>query len=211
MIDLKFDQDGLIPAIVQDAGSGRVSMLAYMNRESLELTLSRGESWFYSRSRGELWRKGAASGHTQKVISVTADCDGDALLLQVEQRGPACHTGAAGCFYHDLQQNEPLPERGFLFKLEEIIASRKAERPKGSYVAGLFEQGLDRMLKKIAEEAGEVVIAAKNEDRDELVYEAGDLLFHLLVVLAEREIGLSEVMSELARRSRGPRIEEKND
>ncbi len=210
MTDLKFDRDGLIPAVVQDTCSRRVLMLAYMNRQALEMTLSRGETWFYSRSRGELWHKGATSGHTQKVISVAADCDGDALLVRVEQQGPACHTGAAGCFYRILQQKEPLPEADFLSELEQIIASRKVERPEGSYVAGLFERGLDRILKKIAEEAGEVVIAAKNADRSELIYEAGDLLFHLLVLLAQREVGLSEVLAGLARRH-GRRKEEKND
>lgn len=210
MIDLKYDRDGLIPAVVQDACSGRVLMLACLNRESLELTLSRGETWFYSRSRRELWHKGATSGHTQKVISVEADCDGDALLLRVEQQGPACHTGAASCFFRPIQQNRSLPEQDFLYALEAIIASRRAERPEGSYVAGLFNQGLDRILKKITEEAGEVVIAAKNSDRSELVYEAGDLLFHLLVALSEREIALSEVVEGLARRH-GKRKEQNND
>jgi phosphoribosyl-AMP cyclohydrolase / phosphoribosyl-ATP pyrophosphohydrolase len=200
MNELKFNEAGLIPAIVQDAGSGQVLMLAYMNSESLQKTIDSGETWFFSRSRGKLWHKGETSGHTQKVVNIRYDCDCDALLLQVEQHGPACHTGAAGCFYRTLWGVDASARADFLFELERIIGARKAERPKGSYVAGLFDKGVDRILKKVGEEAGEVIIAAKNEDRSELIYEAGDLMFHLLVLLAAKDVSVTEVLSELARR-----------
>ncbi len=211
MQKLKYDENGLIPAIVQDARDGRVLMLAYMNEEALQKTLEAGETWFYSRSRRKLWHKGETSGHTQAVRSIAYDCDADALLIQVEQQGSACHTGAASCFYRKLHTRGAAPEGSFLPELERIIAERKAEMPEGSYVAGLLSQGLDRILKKIAEEAGEVIIAAKNEGRDELIYECGDLLFHLLVLLAAKNITLAEISSELARRHRPDKEEKNND
>ena len=200
--NLKFDEKGLIPAVVQDAQTGRVLMLAYMNEESLTKTVQSGETWFFSRSRNELWHKGATSGHIQTVRRIDYDCDGDTLLVQVEQKGAACHTGAATCFYQSLSGGEYLDEGNFLPELERIIAERKVNKPEGSYVATLFDKGLDRILKKVGEEAGEVIIAAKNEDRDELIYESGDLLFHLLVLLAEKDVAVAEVLSELARRHR---------
>ncbi|EEG77683.1 bifunctional phosphoribosyl-AMP cyclohydrolase/phosphoribosyl-ATP diphosphatase HisIE [Dethiobacter alkaliphilus] len=200
--NLKFDQNGLIPAVVQDAETGRVLMLAYMNEESLKKTVETGETWFFSRSRNELWHKGATSGHIQKVRRIDFDCDKDALLVQVEQTGVACHTGAATCFYQSLSGAENLDIGNFLPELERIIAERKVNKPEGSYVAKLFDKGLDRILKKVGEEAGEVIIAAKNEDRNELIYESGDLIFHLLVLLAEKDVAVSEVLSELARRHR---------
>lgn len=203
MTQLKFDAAGLIPAIVQDVHTGRVLMLAYMNEESLQRTKETGMTWFYSRSRGELWHKGATSGHIQAVQRIDCDCDGDTLLIQVEQTGCACHTGAASCFYTTLAgEAAELPADNFLPELERIIAGRKAEMPEGSYVAKLFEKGLDRILKKIGEEAGEVIIAAKNEDRGELIYETGDLIFHLMVLLAEKDVALAEVLAELAGRHR---------
>jgi phosphoribosyl-ATP pyrophosphohydrolase/phosphoribosyl-AMP cyclohydrolase len=208
---LMYDENGLIPAIIQDARDGRVLMLAYMNEEALQKTLEAGETWFYSRSRRKLWHKGETSGHTQAVRSIAYDCDADALLIQVEQKGSACHTGAASCFYRKLHMRGAVPEGSFLPELERIIAERKAEMPEGSYVAGLFRQGLDRILKKIAEEAGEVIIAAKNEEGNELIYECGDLLFHLLVLLAAKNITLAEISSELARRHRPDKSEEKNN
>jgi phosphoribosyl-AMP cyclohydrolase / phosphoribosyl-ATP pyrophosphohydrolase len=191
MIELKFDErSGLIPTVVQDAVTGRVLMLAYMNEESLKKTVESGETWFYSRSRGMLWHKGATSGHIQKVQSIEYDCDGDALLIHVELRGPACHTGNTTCFYRTLC-GEKMPRAGsFLAELEKIIRERKSSRPEGSYTADLFEQGLDSILKKVGEEAGEVIIAAKNEDHHELIYEAGDLLYHLLVLLAQKYVAL---------------------
>ncbi|MCR3923538.1 MAG: bifunctional phosphoribosyl-AMP cyclohydrolase/phosphoribosyl-ATP diphosphatase HisIE [Firmicutes bacterium] len=198
--ELKFDDTGLIPAVVQDAHSGRVLMLAYMNEESLTQTITTGQTWFYSRSRGELWHKGATSGHIQTVKRIDYDCDGDALLLQVEQTGGACHTGAVTCFYRTLSEVEAVEKSQFLSELERIIAERKVNMPQNSYVAKLFAGGLDRILKKVGEEAGEVIIAAKNEDRNELIYESGDLFFHLLVLLAQKDIAVSEVMAELARR-----------
>ena len=201
MIELKFDErSGLIPAVVQDAGTGRVLMLAYMNEESLKKMVETGETWFYSRSRRVLWHKGATSGHIQKVQSIDYDCDGDALLIHVEPRGPACHTGNTTCFYRTLCGEETPRAGSSLAELEKIIRDRKSSRPEGSYTADLFEQGLDCILKKVGEEAGEVIIAAKNEDRHELIYEAGDLLYHLLVLLAQKDVALEEVETELERR-----------
>lgn len=202
MTDLKFDASGLIPAVVQDVDTGRVLMLAYMNRESLKKTLETGETWFYSRSRQELWHKGATSGHIQTVRRIEYDCDGDALLVQVEQCGVACHTGNATCFHRTLSGPDENAAGNFLAELEKIIAERKKNRPDGSYTAKLLEKGIDRILKKVGEEAAEVIIAAKNEERSELVYEAGDLLYHLLVLLAQKEVALAEIMEELARRHR---------
>jgi phosphoribosyl-ATP pyrophosphohydrolase/phosphoribosyl-AMP cyclohydrolase len=200
MTKLKFDENGLVPAVVQDAYSNHVLMVAYMNEESLKKTMETGQTWFYSRSRQELWHKGATSGHVQMVKRIDYDCDGDALLLQVEQVGGACHTGASSCFYRTLSGGAQPEADNFLPELERIIAERKVNRPEGSYVAKLFDKGLDKILKKIGEEAGEVIIAAKNEDRNELIYESGDLLFHLIVLLAEKDVALSEVLKELAGR-----------
>ncbi|MEF3304322.1 bifunctional phosphoribosyl-AMP cyclohydrolase/phosphoribosyl-ATP diphosphatase HisIE [Paenibacillus sp. GYB003] len=206
---IKWDGQGLVPAIVQDAVSKEVLMLAYMNKESLRLTLESGETWFWSRSRSELWHKGATSGHIQKVRSLRYDCDGDTLLVKVEQTGPACHTGAYSCFH-----NEAAPSAAaavadrpsdagrydILDKLEAIIAQRDAERPEGAYTTYLFDKGVDKMLKKVGEEAAEVIIAAKNRSHEELRYEASDLIFHLLVLLREQKLPLDDVLAELARR-----------
>jgi phosphoribosyl-ATP pyrophosphohydrolase/phosphoribosyl-AMP cyclohydrolase len=215
MTELKYNENGLIPAIVQDVLTGKVLMLAYMNEQSLRRTLETGETWFYSRSRGQLWHKGETSGHIQKVRRISYDCDGDALLVAVEQCGAACHTGAASCFFRSLPGAEGEVRENFLAELEEIISARKVMKPEGSYVAGLFDRGLDRILKKVGEEAGEVIIAAKNEDRNELIYETGDLLFHVLVLLVQKEVALSEVLAELSRRHKpaaaGKGGEENND
>ena len=206
---IKWDENGLVPAIVQDAASKDVLMMAYMNRDSLKLTLETGETWFWSRSRNELWHKGATSGHIQKVRSVKADCDGDTLLVTVDQTGPACHTGAYSCFHRDVS---PQPSSdaaapaedggrfGILSVLETVIAKRDAERPEGAYTTYLFEKGLDKILKKVGEETAEVIIAAKNRSPDELRYETSDLIFHLLVLLREQRLPLDEVMRELATR-----------
>lgn len=203
---IKWDGQGLVPAIVQDAVSKEVLMLAYMNRESLGLTLESGETWFWSRSRSELWHKGATSGHIQKVRSLRYDCDGDTLLVTVEQAGPACHTGAYSCFFNDASGkdastgSQPAGRFDILEKLEAIIAQRDAERPEGAYTTYLFEKGVDKILKKVGEEAGEVIIAAKNRSHEELRYEVSDLFFHVMVLLREQKLPLDDIMAELARR-----------
>jgi phosphoribosyl-ATP pyrophosphohydrolase/phosphoribosyl-AMP cyclohydrolase len=208
---ITFDADGLVPAIVQDAVSKEVLMLAYMNQESLERTIESGQTWFWSRSRQELWNKGATSGHTQQVKSLRYDCDADTLLVLVEQQGPACHTGTYSCFTHELplEQTEAKTSSAametsdrfaILSSLESIIASRDAERPEGAYTTYLFEKGADKILKKIGEETSEVIIAAKNKDQDELRYEVSDLIFHLMVLMRDSKLPLDDVMMELERR-----------
>lgn len=195
-----FDEAGLVPAIVQDAGSGRVLTLAYMNRESLALTLERGETWFWSRSRSELWRKGATSGNTQAVREVLLDCDADALLVRVDQTGVACHTGAPNCFFRSLA-GEPAEAFAALSDLETVIAERaEAASAESSYTASLLAKGIDTVCKKVGEEATEVVIAAKGEERDQVVYEAADLLYHLAVLLRASDVRVEEVAAELASR-----------
>ena len=206
--DVKFDEQGLVPAVVQDARTRGVLMLAYMNAESLQRTLETGETWFWSRSRAQLWHKGETSGNTQRVADVLLDCDGDALVLRVEPAGPACHTGQTSCFHNVIQagatqQNaEDLGE--VLSALYALIEERKRERPQGSYTTYLFDQGLDKILKKIGEESSETIIAAKNEDRGALTKEFSDLLYHLIVLLVERGVSLDEVRDELARRRGAP-------
>lgn len=194
---VQYDQQGLVPAIVQDASSGKVLTLAYMNRESLQRTLESGETWFYSRSRQQLWHKGETSGHIQQVVSITYDCDQDAILVKVNPQGPACHTGSESCF---VGVNEEGVGAHFLYQLEEIIAKRERERPEGAYTTYLFEQGIDKILKKVGEEAAEVIIAAKNRSHEELRYEAADLIYHLLVLLREQKLPLEAVLEELASR-----------
>lgn len=200
---LKFDERGLLPVIVQDARTREVLTLAYMNRESLARTLDERETWFWSRSRGELWHKGATSGHTQRVVELRADCDRDALLVLVEPRGPACHTGAVSCFGPDeggAGEDPPVQLGPLLAELYELIETRRAERPEGSYTTYLFEQGLDKILKKVGEESAETIIAAKNGETGPLTAEASDLVYHLLVLLVERGVSLSALGAELARR-----------
>ncbi len=214
---IKWSEDGLVPAIVQDAQSKEVLMLAYMNEESLGLSVSTGTTWFWSRSRNELWNKGATSGHTQRIESMSYDCDGDTLLVRVAQQGPACHTGRYSCFYNGIElesgaqqadsaddKEESSDRFGILGKLETIIAQRYAERPAGAYTTYLFDKGVDKILKKVGEESAEVIIAAKNQDNDELRSEAGDLLFHLMVLLRERGLPLDDIMSELNNRHGKP-------
>jgi phosphoribosyl-ATP pyrophosphohydrolase/phosphoribosyl-AMP cyclohydrolase len=208
---IKWDAQGLIPAVIQDAASKDVLTLAYMNAESLKLTLESGETWFWSRSRSELWHKGATSGHTQKVKSIAYDCDADTLLVKVIPNGPACHTGKQGCFFNEvsLSSSASAPSEtplvstdrfAILSTLEATIAQRDAERPEGAYTTYLFEKGVDKILKKVGEETAEVIIAAKNHDQQELSYEASDLIFHLMVLLREEKLSLDEVMLELDRR-----------
>ncbi|WP_041974359.1 bifunctional phosphoribosyl-AMP cyclohydrolase/phosphoribosyl-ATP diphosphatase HisIE [Pyrinomonas methylaliphatogenes] len=206
--ELKYDAQGLIPAIVQDAETGEVLTLAYMNRESLRRTIESGETWFWSRSRNELWHKGATSGNTQRVAEIVADCDGDALLVRVHPTGPACHTGARSCFNASLSGAEAASEKAHrpnlgetLRKLYAVIESRRRERPAGSYTTYLFDEGLDKILKKIGEESAETIIAAKSGERTQVVLEVSDLVYHLLVMLAERGIPLDEIGAELDRRA----------
>ncbi len=191
--DLTFT-DGLIPAIVRDARSGAILTLAYMNAESLQKTIDSSETWFWSRSRQELWHKGATSGNTQRVVHIAPDCDGDALVVTVEPAGPACHTGALSCF--DAVPALPLDE------LMSVLRDRRERRPDGSYSATLFDGGLPRILKKIGEEATEVVIAASSEGRERTVSEISDLVFHLSVLMTEQGIAWSDVFAELQRRKR---------
>lgn len=240
-INLKFDEKGLIPAVVQDATSKEVLTVAYMNEESLAKTVETRQTWFYSRSRQELWHKGATSGNTQNVVDIRFDCDSDALVVLVEPSGPACHKGDYSCFSDSLfEQVRDSSEQGdkkseqvdniseqviadegvegnvaqrhanlssvtsdrfaIINRLEQIIAEREAEMPEGSYTTYLFEHGIDKMLKKVGEEAGEVIIAAKNRDQDELKWEIADLLFHVLVVMREQKLPLDEVLNTLKER-----------
>ena len=198
--DLKFDERGLIPAIVQDASTREVLTLAYMNQESLERTIATGETWFWSRSRNELWHKGETSGNTQKVVDLVSDCDGDAIVVLVNPAGPACHTGARSCF--DLKQTENLGD--LLARLFTLIESRERDRPEGSYTTYLFDKGIDKILKKVGEESAETIIAAKNEDADQFVGEVSDLIYHLLVLLVARGVNLDAVRDELAKRRKEP-------
>ena len=196
---LKFNSHGLIPAVVIDADSGRLLMVAYMNRESLEITLREGYTCFWSRSRQELWRKGETSGNRQKVVSITADCDYDTLEVKVHKLGPACHTGAESCFFNELKASEE-PEPFSIQGLYELLLDRRAAKPEGSYTSYLFEKGLDKILKKVGEESTEVIIAAHARDKRETVYELADLAYHALVLMAELGITPDEVRSELAGR-----------
>lgn len=194
--ELKFDERGLIPAIVQDASTREVLTLAYMNHESLARTIETSETWFWSRSRNELWHKGETSGNTQQVVDLVADCDGDAIVVLVNPAGPACHTGATSCF--DLKQDKDLA--GVLTQLYKLIESRDSERPEGSYTTYLFDQGIDKILKKVGEESAETIIAAKNEETKPLVSEVSDLIYHLLVLLVARGVSLDQVREELVLR-----------
>jgi len=196
---LKFDDKGLIPAIVVDAVTKKVLTLAYMNEESLKITMEKGLTCFYSRSRRELWLKGETSGNYQHVVSITADCDNDALVVVVEPDGPACHTGETSCFFNEVYESDTLSE----FSLEglvKLIEGRKRDKVEGSYTTYLFEKGLDKILKKVGEESTEVIIAAKADDKKETVYEIADLTYHLLVLMIEMGISLEDIHRELASR-----------
>ena len=197
--ELKFDEKGLIPAIVVDAVTQEVLTLAYMNAESLKITLEKGLTCFWSRSRQTLWLKGETSGNYQRVTSITADCDKDALVVKVEKDGPACHTGAESCFFNPLYINEEKSEFS-LRGLYELLLGRKKEMPQGSYTTYLFEKGLDKILKKVGEESTEVIIAAKAQDKKETIYEIADLAYHLLVLMVQSGITVDEVQAELAAR-----------
>ena len=195
--DLKFDEKGLIPAIVQDADTGRVLTLAYMNRESLGISLERHLTCFWSRSRQELWLKGETSGNYQHIVSVTADCDRDALLVRVHPDGPACHLGTESCFENPLVIGE---EAFSLESLYDLLLDRKEQLPEGSYTSYLFQKGTDKILKKVGEECTEVIVAGKGGDRAETVYEIADLAYHVMVLMVEMGIRPEEIRRELASR-----------
>ena len=197
--ELKFDERGLIPAIVVDAIDKKVLTLAYMNKESLKISMEKGLTCFYSRSRDELWLKGETSGNYQHIVSITADCDNDALVVVVEKDGPACHTGTDSCFTKPVYESETLHEFSYE-QLLELIKGRKEEKKEGSYTTYLFEKGLDKILKKIGEESTEVIIAAKAEDKKETVYEIADLAYHVMVLMVEAGISLEDIHREIASR-----------
>ena len=197
--ELKFDEKGLIPAIVVDSKSKKVLTLAYMNRESLEISMEKGLTCFWSRSRNELWLKGETSGNYQHIVSITADCDGDALVVVVDKDGPACHTGADSCFNDVVYQSEDRHEFSYA-GLMELIKGRKTNPQEGSYTTYLFNKGLDKILKKVGEECTEVIIAGKAEDKKETVYEIADLCYHVMVLMIEMGISLDDIFDELASR-----------
>ena len=197
--ELKFDEKGLIPAIVVDAKTRRVLTLAYMNKESLAISMEKELTCFWSRSRQELWLKGETSGNYQHIVSITADCDKDALVVVVEPDGPACHKGTTSCFNDEVFQSEERHQ----FTLEglmQLIEGRKIEKKEGSYTTYLFEKGLDKILKKVGEECTEVIIAAKAEDKKETIYEIADLVYHVLVLMTEACISIDDILDELASR-----------
>ena len=212
--ELKFDEKGLIPAVLQDNNTGEVLMVAYMNQESLQKTLETGKACFWSRSRQELWLKGETSGNYQYVKEIRMDCDKDTLLVLVEPEGPACHTGKKTCFYRDIEGNEikgniegeglennnQTPDYSFLFSLYRLIKERKENLPAGSYTTSLFKKGKEEIVKKVGEEATEVVIAGMNEDREEIIYETADFFYHLFVLLVYSDITLEDIVSELEER-----------
>ncbi|MGE7665859.1 bifunctional phosphoribosyl-AMP cyclohydrolase/phosphoribosyl-ATP diphosphatase HisIE [Ureibacillus composti] len=197
---LKFDEKGLITAVVQDAQSKEVLTVAYMNEESLQKTIETGETWFYSRSREELWHKGETSGNTQKVVSIKADCDQDALVVEVLPAGPACHNGTTSCFTESVVQNDKVGSVDIIPQLVDIIRQREIDMPEGAYTTYLFEKGIDKICKKVGEEATEVVIGAKNRDANEVKWEAADLIYHLLVLLQEQKINVYDVLEVLKTR-----------
>lgn len=194
--ELKFDEKGLIPAIVVDAVTRDVLTLAYMNRESLAISLEEGRTCFFSRSRQELWRKGETSGNVQHIVNIKADCDRDALVVYVNKEGPACHLGTDSCFNDDVFGNEPFSMKA----LYTLIEGRRSEKKEGSYTTYLFEKGIDKMLKKIGEECTEVIIAAKADDRKDTVYEVADLAYHVLVMMVQMGISVEDIIRELASR-----------
>ena len=197
--ELKFDQNGLIPAVVQDYFSKQVLTVAYMNRESLEISMKEERTCFYSRSRQTLWRKGETSGNTQEIVNIRADCDGDALLVEVVKAGPACHTGAESCFFNDLFQSEKYGDFS-IEALYQLLAGRKTSPKEGSYTTYLFQKGIDKILKKVGEECTEVIVAGKGGDRDETIFEIADLAYHVMVLMVEMGIEPKDVFAQLASR-----------
>lgn len=197
---LKFDDKGLIPAIVIDYYTKEVLTLAYMNRESLEISLKEEKTCFYSRSRKEIWRKGETSKNYQHIQSIKSDCDNDALVVEVIKDGPACHTGAESCFMNEIYEKENYKDFS-IYKLYELIKGRKINMTEGSYTTYLFNSGIDKILKKIGEESSEVIIGAKNDSKEEIIYELADLFYHSLVLMVEKNITLNDIKEELAKRS----------
>lgn len=197
--ELKFDEKGLIPAIVVDAVTKKVLTLAYMNKESLKISMEKGLTCFWSRSRGELWLKGETSGNYQHIVSITADCDRDALVVEVEKDGPACHTGSDSCFTAPLWESGERSEFSYE-SLMKLIEGRKTNKKEGSYTTYLFEKGIDKILKKVGEESTEVIIAAKADDKRETVYEIADLAYHVMVLMIEMGISLDDIRAEIASR-----------
>ncbi len=197
--ELKFDEKGLIPAVVVDSATKKVLTVAYMNKESLEISIKEGTTCFWSRSRGELWRKGETSGNKQHIVSITADCDKDALTVVVRKDGPACHLGTDSCFNYPVYENENESEFS-LEALMKVIEGRKIEKKEGSYTTYLFEKGIDKILKKVGEECTEVIIAGKADDKAETIYEISDLVYHVMVLMIEMGISLDDIRKELASR-----------
>jgi len=196
---LKFDESGLIPAIVQDYATHEVLSLAYMNRESLKISLAEGRTCFWSRSRKCLWRKGETSGNMQRIVAVRSDCDGDALVVEVKKAGPACHTGAESCFFNELYEDDEI--KPFAMRaLMELIEGRRSDPREGSYTTYLFQKGRDKILKKVGEECTEVIVAGAKGDREETLYELGDLAYHAMVLMCEMGISYEDVVRELAKR-----------
>lgn len=208
--EVHFDSTGLVPVVAQDARTGELLMLAWANREALELTMETGAAHYWSRSRESIWKKGETSGHLQDVTEVRIDCDGDAVLYRVHQNGPACHTLERSCFHRRVDEGELVQDVGsghILARMADVVAERARTMPAESYTTYLFQQGLDKILKKLGEESTETVIAAKNGDNEELRSEAADLLFHLVVLLQERKLPLEDVWAELEKRfGQAPRV-----
>jgi len=213
--ELVYDEDGLIPAIIIDVENGEVLMMAYMNEESLQISISEGRACFWSRSREELWRKGESSGNVQHIVSIKTDCDKDTLLVTVKKDGPACHTGEESCFFEDVYSvngvdgfGANIPQESQLYKkfsielLHSVIKSRKIQAKPGSYTNYLFEKGIDKILKKIGEESTEVIIAGKEGNKKETIYELADLTYHILVLMTEMDISLDDVLRELESRQK---------
>lgn len=211
--EIKFDAQGLVPTVIQEIGSGEVLMLAYMNREALEKTINESEAWYYSRSRQALWHKGETSGHIQRVKEIRYDCDADTILLKVEQTGAACHTGHHSCFYRDASGQEVIAKEqdmtvvynapagpGIIQELYQVILDRQQKMPEGSYTTYLFTKGLDKICKKVGEEAAEVIIAAKNQDKEEIIYEVSDLIYHLMVLGVQAGVRPEDIYTQLKSR-----------
>lgn len=198
--ELKFNSHGLIPAIVVDAATKKVLTLAYMNRESLAISMAEGRTCFWSRSRQELWRKGETSGNVQHIVDITADCDRDALVVTVNKEGPACHLGTDSCFNDQVYVSPDQPQPFSVEGLYELLQGRKEQLPEGSYTTYLFQKGLDKILKKVGEESTEVIIAGKAQDKAETIYEIADLMYHVMVLMVEMGISVEDVMAELASR-----------